>query len=100
MDSLERLRNQSSSSEETKNLINHFQKEILQSYIDHELDLLQQIEALKKGQVLVGSSLLSSHTHEILKRELKEFIATTQLGLEREKYALLAKCSALEEEFN
>jgi hypothetical protein len=45
---LEKLNTQSSS-EQATNLINHFQKEILQSYIDHELDLLGQIDALKKG---------------------------------------------------
>ena len=97
LESLEKLKTQSSS-EQATNLINHFQKEILQSYIDHELDLLGQIDALKKGDSFFGTSLLSSHTHEVLKKELREFIKTTQMGLEREKYALLAKCSALEEE--
>ena len=63
----------------------------LTNFIDSEYHLLAQIQHMKEHSD-------SDPPSGDLRRELAFFMNETQLRLEREKYSLLAKCSALEEE--
>jgi hypothetical protein len=63
--------------------------ELIQSYVVQENQLLDRIKQLEANQT-------SSHGN--VDEMVKAFIQDTQFRLENEKYALMAKCAALEEE--
>lgn len=88
--------------EKCKRMMNHdqasiaaekLQAELVSSYIDHERDLISHIKSLKSGTALN----FEAGVQDSLRKELKEFMAGSQARLEKEKYALLARCSALEQ---
>ncbi|KAJ3306549.1 hypothetical protein HDV03_004678 [Kappamyces sp. JEL0829] len=72
--------------------------DLLKSYIDHENDLVRRIKELERGKLQPGAN--TGPDHEWLQKELSSFVQETQLRLEKERYALLAKCTALQEELD
>jgi hypothetical protein len=72
------------------NLVTLLNTDLVQSYAENEKYCQDQIQFLKNAEPGPSSGEL--------KRELALFMNETQMRLEREKYCLLAKCSALEEE--
>jgi hypothetical protein len=63
--------------------------DLIHSYVIQENQLLERIKQLEASQ-----SPFLGNAEELV----KTFIQDTQFRLENEKYALLAKCAALEEE--
>jgi hypothetical protein len=71
-------------------LVTLLNADLVQSYVENEKFFQDQIQFLKNAE--------SKPTSGELRKELALFMNETQMRLEREKYSLLAKCSALEEE--